>query len=194
MSDDDGAALVDRWFASARMGDVDLALRRLLNDIGEAIDARQPRCTGSGRCCRFEAFDHRLFVTGLEAAWTLLRVGRRLGASEIDHAHRVGACPFLVGDGCSIHGVKPAGCRLFYCDESAAEWMRDLAADVHQRVRSLHAAHDVPYRYEEWRSLLARFVKAGEVDADHWPLMDEPLESAQDVAHGRFVPLRIHRP
>jgi len=60
-----------RWLAAASEAPVRSALEAIFDSIGEAIAARRPRCEASGRCCRFEAYAHRLYVTGLEAAYTL---------------------------------------------------------------------------------------------------------------------------
>lgn len=40
----------------------------LYADVQSEIDARRPICSVSGRCCRFEEYGHRLFVTTLELA------------------------------------------------------------------------------------------------------------------------------
>ncbi|MDB5293014.1 MAG: hypothetical protein JWL69_4255 [Phycisphaerales bacterium] len=36
--------------------------------LQDAIDIRRPICVTSGRCCRFEEFGHRLYVTTMELA------------------------------------------------------------------------------------------------------------------------------
>lgn len=190
VSADDERELVRAWFEAAREPGVDRALRRLYEDIRTAIDERQPRCVASGRCCRFEAFDHRLFVTGLETAWCLARTGRRLTVDDVDRARERGDCPFLADARCSIHLVKPFGCRVFFCDESAQDWMHDLAAWAHARVAELHEAIDVAYRYDEWRAMLGRFARGAQDDASIWPLVHEAMPVATDEP-GRFVPLRV---
>src|SRR5206468_3643612 len=43
--------------------DVRSALESLYASVQIEIDTRRPRCDISGRCCRFESFGHRLYVT-----------------------------------------------------------------------------------------------------------------------------------
>src|SRR5947207_7088495 len=48
--------------------EVRAAVADLYADLQAEIDARRPLCTASGRCCHFDAFGHRLFVTTMELA------------------------------------------------------------------------------------------------------------------------------
>src|SRR5688500_3389701 len=79
----------DRWKEAARESGVDSALRSLYADIEAATLPRQPRprCDQSGRCCHFEEFGHRMYITGLETAWFLNRL------------HAMSDCPSLIGRG-----------------------------------------------------------------------------------------------
>lgn len=182
--------LVRAWFEAAQRPVIDRAIRAVYEDIRRAIDEREPRCIASGRCCHFEKFDHRLFVTGLEAAWCLARVGRRLSTEDVASAREGGDCPFLIDERCSVHLVKPFGCRVYFCDESAQDWMHEIAARAHARIAKLHETHEVEYRYDEWRAMLRRFAQESERDATIWPLVDEVVPNHTDEP-GRFVPLRV---
>ncbi|HWE97893.1 MAG TPA: hypothetical protein VG269_28310 [Tepidisphaeraceae bacterium] len=44
------------------------AVRTVYAALQDAIDVRRPICVTSGRCCRFEEFGHRLYVTTMELA------------------------------------------------------------------------------------------------------------------------------
>src|SRR5688572_16956638 len=48
--------------------DVRDAVAQVYRELQQQIDRRQPLCVMSGRCCRFEEFGHRLFVTTMEVA------------------------------------------------------------------------------------------------------------------------------
>lgn len=63
------------WLNAARDPVVATALESIFADAADAIAARGPACWASGRCCNFEATGHRLYTTGLEAAYTLVRAG-----------------------------------------------------------------------------------------------------------------------
>ena len=48
--------------------------------------------------------------------------------------------------------------RAYFCDPRAAGWQEELSERMIARLRSLHDAHGIPYRYGEWRTMLAHFV------------------------------------
>lgn len=150
--------LIEAWRRGAR----EPAIADLIDDLHararHEIERESPACVASGRCCRFDEFGHRLFVTGLEAALTLERVGHTPTDERVRRAQREGDCPFLENRLCSIHPHRPMGCRLFFCDPSADAWMPRLSQDLHDRLRALHEVWSIPYRYAEWRSLLAMFA------------------------------------
>ena len=84
---------------------------------------------------------------------------RSLTGADVIRAQQAGTCPFLVDHLCSIHTIRPMGCRVFFCDESATDWQRDLYEQSQARIRAIHETHEIPYEYREWRSLLARFTR-----------------------------------
>ena len=67
-------------------------------------------------------------------------------------------CPFLESGRCGVHAFRPVGCRAYFCDPRAAGWQEELSERMIARLRSLHDAHGIPYRYGEWRTMLAHFV------------------------------------
>ena len=154
----DAAQLAERWSAAAWSPDIDAAVRAIYDDVAAETAALQPVCNASGRCCRFEEWGHKLYVTGLEAAWCLRGAGTVPDADGVRAAATRGDCPFLVEGLCGVHPVRPLGCRAYFCDPKAARWQEDLSERMLARLRALHEAHDVPYRYGEWRTMLAYFA------------------------------------
>jgi Fe-S-cluster containining protein len=126
------------------------------------IEARAPRCDASGRCCNFEAWGHRLYVTGLEAAYLLTRLAERgvpeLTFEAVAAARNAGGCPFQKALLCSVHPVRPLGCRTYYCDPTSTDWQHDLTERQLGAIRALHDAHSLPYRYGEWRGMLEQVL------------------------------------
>jgi Fe-S-cluster containining protein len=152
-------SVIARWREAAASGDAQATIDRLRAAIAEEVRRRRPLCVSSGRCCGFEAHGHRLYLTGLETAWTWSRLDRRPTVTEVESAMSRGSCPFLAG-GCSVHGVRPPGCRIYFCDRDPAGWQSALAERCHHEIKALHDRLDVPYRYAEWRSLLMGFAAA----------------------------------
>ena len=150
--------LADGWLAGVRTEAVLADLQSVFVRVEGEIASRQPICTTSGRCCHFERFDHRLYTTGLEVAYTIACLESPLTRDALDAAIKRGGCPFQGDVLCSVHTIRPVGCRVYFCDPTARGWMEDLAERAHGWVRAIHTEHNITCRYSEWRSILAMFV------------------------------------
>lgn len=146
------------WLRAARDPAVVADLEAVFTLIADQVTARDPACWGSGRCCSFGSAGHRLYVTGLEAAYTVARLGRPLSPSALRDADARDDCPFLNANLCGVHTIKPVACRVYFCDRSAQAWQRELGERTHAMVRELHERHGVGYRYRPWRELLGMMV------------------------------------
>lgn len=156
--DAEDVAQARQWLDVVRRPEVGQHLDAIYTMISDQVAARAPVCVASGRCCNFESYGHRLYATGLEAAWcvSLLTPDHpNLTPETVAAALERGGCPFQVGTLCGAHTIKPVGCRTYYCDPTAQQWQEDLTERAHAMVKSLHATTGVPYRYMEWRTLLA---------------------------------------
>ena len=144
------------WLDAAGRPTVADALGRLFADLGADIAARKPTCWLSGRCCKFDSFGHKLYVTGLEIAWMVVRldsVGRaRLANAELADFD---GCPFQIDKLCSVHALRPLGCRVYFCDANAQQWQNAVYESFLDRLRALHEQFGLEYRYIEWRAGLA---------------------------------------
>ena len=155
-------------------GDIDRAIRGMYDDIDATVRAKGPTCWTSGKCCNFNEYGHRMYVTGLEIAWVLEQIDhlqrdqshddeqhdRRdvalsVLAPDTDKVDSVGACSYQIDKLCSIHTVRPLGCRVFFCQEGTQHWQQTLYEHVHLEVRALHHAFALPYAYMEWRAGLS---------------------------------------
>lgn len=168
------------WQDAAKRDAIDAAIRGLYADLAAAIAERRPVCNASGRCCKFEAYGHRLYVTGLEIAW-FLRGVQGLGAGVSGENREAGNdsarsneslslrqltpnpspqtlnpnCPYQINGLCSTHTIRPLGCRVFFCEEGTEAWQQDTTERFLDRLKALHAEHGLPYSYMEWRAGLA---------------------------------------
>jgi Fe-S-cluster containining protein len=130
----------------------------LYRDVQLEIDRRRPICLVSGRCCRFDDFRHRLYVTTLELAHFLHHLPP--AQPRIDNP---GGCPFQLNKLCTVHSFRPFGCRIFFCDASSTEWQNALYEQFHADLKRLHETLDVPYFYLEWRQALQILLPAASV-------------------------------
>jgi Fe-S-cluster containining protein len=143
--------------AASTRSEVGTAIQALYADVQLAIDDRQPACAVSGRCCRFEEYGHRLYVTTLELASFVRQLAD--GTSSIGWDGT--GCPFQRGRLCTVHAIRPFGCRMFFCDATSTEWQNDAYERFHARIQQLHAELNVPYFYVEWRAALRALGLAG---------------------------------
>jgi hypothetical protein len=51
-----------------------------------------------------------------------------------------------------VHGFRPFGCRVFFCDPTATQWQQEQYEQFHGKMRKLHDELGVPYFYVEWRA------------------------------------------
>jgi Fe-S-cluster containining protein len=141
--------------AAALRPDVLEAVRSIYADVQQEVERRRPVCVISGRCCRFEEFGHRLFVTTAELALFVHELRRLPPARETSAWDRTG-CPFQSNKLCTVHAIRPFGCRMFFCDATSTEWQNEAYEHFHARLKRLHEERGVPYRYVEWREALRR--------------------------------------
>lgn len=152
------------WLAAATDPQISGELELVYQHIARAVDDRKPICTTSGRCCNFDAWGHRLYVTGLEAAYLFIRLHELrdspLTIADIDAAREAGGCPFQKALLCSVHAIRPLGCRTYYCDDTAQQWQQDLTEAQLREIRAIHDRHGLDYQYGEWRGMLELLVNA----------------------------------
>ena len=131
------------------------AVAAVYADISRAIAERKPVCELSGRCCKFEEYGHRLYVSTLELAAFYAgccETGSGRIATGVNW-NGIG-CPFQKGKLCTVHTIRPFGCRMYFCDPTAQEWQQGMYEQFHTRLKGLHEDLGVPYFYVEWRGAL----------------------------------------
>jgi Fe-S-cluster containining protein len=138
------------------------AVRAIYDAVQIEVDERRPVCVMSGRCCHFEEYGHRLFVTTMEMAYFVNELAGRENHPALATGHRLQlanawdgtGCPFQLNKLCSAHAMRPFGCRMFFCDETSTLWQNEQYERFHGDMKRLHADLGVPYAYVEWRAAL----------------------------------------
>lgn len=145
--------------AAAARAEVAEAVGAVYTQLQGEVEQRKPACAVSGRCCRFEEYGHRLFVTTIELAAFV----RGLADLPAEHRARLNGaaadwdrtgCPFQLARLCGVHGIRPFGCRIYFCDPTAQEWQQDVYERLHAQLKAEHERLGVPYFYLEWRGAL----------------------------------------
>jgi Fe-S-cluster containining protein len=127
-------------------------------------------CGTCGKCCDFESFDHRLFVTTPE----LMYLAANLGAENVKpmttsrgstprlrsgQASLTTGCPYNIKGKCSIYEHRFAGCRIFSC-KGDTDFQSGLSERALKKLKSLCTEFQVPYRYTDLATALNSFTVA----------------------------------
>lgn len=154
------------------------AVARILANADAEIASHHPVCRSSGKCCQFEKYGHRLYVTAAELAhfsrWAQNNAAPSPAPSSSPTAISLPqffarqspeGCPYQVEKRCTARDARPLGCRVYFCDQTAQSWQHDLYEKYHARLREVHDRHALPYRYLEWRSALRELLDTGDEGA-----------------------------
>ena len=100
-------------------------------------------CDACGRCCDFEGFDHRLFVTTPELMYLAANVG-----SENIRPMLTSRCLYQTSGKCTIYNLRFAGCRIFCC-KADKDFQSSLSESIIKKFKLLCAEFQIPYRYTD---------------------------------------------
>ena len=101
------------------------------------------RCSICGKCCNFEKFDHRLFVTPPE----LMYLAANLDGEKVKPM-TTGRCPYNVTGKCTVYKYRFAGCRIFCCTGNA-DFQSGLSESALEKFKSVCGQLQIPYRYTD---------------------------------------------
>ena len=110
------------------------------------------QCHACGKCCDFEGFDHRLFITGPE----LMYLTANLGGENL-MSMTTSRCPYNIEGKCTVYEYRFAACRIFCCS-AEADFQSELCETVLKKFKSLCAEFQIPYRYSDLACALNAFV------------------------------------
>lgn len=98
-------------------------------------------CDACGKCCDFEAFGHRLFVSSPE----LLYFAAKLGP-ENARQMKEGRCPYNIAGKCTVYEQRFAACRIFCC-KGDPDFQGSLSESALKLLRAMCDEFEIPYRY-----------------------------------------------
>ncbi|MCX5636215.1 MAG: YkgJ family cysteine cluster protein [Planctomycetota bacterium] len=105
-------------------------------------------CDACGKCCDFNKFDHRLFVTTPELLYLAAKVG-----DENVKTMTSNLCPYQTNSKCTIYKFRFAGCRIFCC-KGDADFQSRLSEMALKKFKSICEQFQIPYRYIDLPSAL----------------------------------------
>lgn len=155
---------------------------KLLSQADLEIAALKPRCDASGRCCHFEEYGHRLYITMAELIhFALVTTRESLNSAVSDNAShpikseakreislpqffasaQLKGCPYQQNNLCHARNARPLGCRIYFCDPDAQSWQNSLYERYHRELKEIHQRWNVEYAYIEWRASLDLALQSG---------------------------------
>ena len=112
------------------------------------------QCDACGKCCDFEAFDHRLFVTPPELLYLTAKLGNR-NLKPMTTSR----CPYNLDGKCTIYDYRFAACRIFSC-KADTDFQSTLTESTLKKLKSLCTECGIPYRYCDLPAALNTFAPA----------------------------------
>jgi Fe-S-cluster containining protein len=109
-------------------------------------------CKACGKCCDFESFGHRLYITTPE----LLYFKTKLVENKISLLPMTdGACPYRKENQCSVYFWRFAGCRIFNCTGDT-DLQSSLSEGTIASCKSLCIQSGLEYGYMDLKSALQK--------------------------------------
>ena len=103
------------------------------------IKSSNNQCDACGKCCNFDSFGHKLFITSPELLYF------RQNIKNLNPMLKQ-QCPYLENGKCSARNHRFAGCRIFFC-KSDKDMQNRLSEESIEKFKSLCDKFDFPYRY-----------------------------------------------
>jgi hypothetical protein len=117
----------------------------------EIVD--EQTCEACGKCCDFESFGHKLFVTTPEiVCFTTKITPENLKPMTGD------ICPYNSHGKCDVYEDRFAACRIFNC-KADTEAQNAITEDALKELKNLCDTFDIPYRYVELKTALNNPIK-----------------------------------
>jgi Fe-S-cluster containining protein len=130
--------------------------------LDENIKNLDPTCSACGKCCNFDSFGHKLFVTTPELLYfhtnikenqSLAAAGTAAQSRDSNGAVCLQICPYLKNKKCTARNFRFAGCRIFFC-KADADLLSKLSEQTIEKFKALCNEFDFPYRYVDLATAL----------------------------------------
>ena len=123
------------------------SVARIYSWLDSETGDEQP-CDACGRCCDFESFGHKLFVTTPEIIYFKSRF-----KPEDLKPMTTGICPYNSLGKCTVYEDRFASCRIFNCNTDTEE-QNNLTEDTLEELKGLCDTFGIPYRYVDLKTAL----------------------------------------
>jgi len=107
------------------------------------------KCNACGKCCNFESYDHRLYITPPEIQYLAFHIG-----DENIRKMNNGACPYNEKGKCAVYNYRFASCRIFCCNGDK-EFQSRLTESTIAALKQLCVKFELPYSYRQLSEVLS---------------------------------------
>jgi Fe-S-cluster containining protein len=114
-------------------------VKQIYDWLDSNIKPSNNKCDACGKCCNFDSFGHKLFVTTPELLYFSRNV-RNLRKMSTQ------TCPYLENGKCSARNFRFAGCRIFFC-KADKDMQNRLSEESIEKFKTLCDKFNLPYRY-----------------------------------------------
>jgi hypothetical protein len=127
------------------------SVKQIYDWLDEQIKLFDADCSACGKCCDFDSFGHKLYITSPEMLYFYenLKPLQKMAA---------GRCPYQRQNQCTAREFRFAGCRIFFC-KGNSEKQNALCEEVIKKFKALCNEYDFPYHYMELSAALNENVK-----------------------------------
>ncbi len=133
------------------------AVAEVYTFIDSCVAESDSTCNACGKCCDFDSYDHRLFVTTPELVYFAFHI-----SPDSIKPMPGGLCPYNIKGVCSVHPHRFAACRIFSCTGDVDAQNRFSEAAI-AKLKSICEQSNIPYQYMDLKAALSRISHSGEV-------------------------------
>lgn len=128
-----------QWWNNDTIASICSEVKKIYDWLDSNIKSLNNLCSACGKCCHFDSFGHKLFVTTPE----LLYFRQNVKNSKPMLSQ---TCPYLENDKCTIRDYRFAACRIFFC-KADKDLQNKLSEQTLEKFKSLCDKFSLPYRY-----------------------------------------------
>ena len=129
-----------------------LAMDAIMQTLDEKVADLGGVCQSSGKCCNFDSFGHKLYITTLEMFYFVRQLQKEQAIETLPSINvpQDGSCSFMKDKLCTARLGRPSGCRIFFCRGANDSEQNALSEKALEQIRKLHEKYFVPYHYGDW--------------------------------------------
>lgn len=99
------------------------------------------KCYGCGKCCNFKNNGMKLYVQKFEKLLIENETGVEATLKED------GTCVFQNAGFCTIHQIRPLGCRTFFSEDPNGSSYQDVFEKYHEEIKKIAKSYDYDYEF-----------------------------------------------